>query len=115
MRRDLRLVKKKFSKPTSSTLVAKDGTTLSHVVSLDALPVVPLSPASSDTTLSDEDLSTPLSEEEIHTAISKLTSGRAPGLDGITLEMLSLGGDATVRWLKAIFDTIWATESVPED
>ena len=47
--------------------------------------------------------------------MSKLSSGRAPGLDGIILEMLSLGGDVTVRWLKAIFDTIWATESVPED
>ena len=136
--RDLRLSKKKFSKPASSTLVAKDGTTLQRdgdklnrwaeyfkevancqvdvdVVSLDALPTVPLSPASSGTPPSDEDLSAPLSEEEIHTAISKLCSGRAPGLDGITLEMLSLGGDVTVRWLKAIFDIIWATESVPED
>ena len=37
------------------------------------------------------------------------------GLDGIILEMLSLGWDVTVRWLKAIFDTIWATESFPED
>ena len=47
------------------------------VVSLDALPIVPLSPASSDTPLSNEDLSTPLSEEEIHTAIS---SGGPEGL-----------------------------------
>ena len=29
--------------------------------------------------------------------------------------MLSLGGEVTVHWLKPIFDTIWATESVPED
>ena len=78
-------------------------------------PLSPFYPASSDTPLSDEDLSAPLSEEEIHTTISKLSSRRAPGLDGITLEMLSLGGDVTVRWLKAIFDTIWATEAVPED
>ena len=127
--RDLHLLKKKFSKPASSTLVVKnditlqsDGYKLNHwaeyskevvncqvdvdVVSVDALSVVPLSPASSDTALSDEDLSAPLSEEEIHTAISKLSSGRASGLNRITLEMLSLGRDVTVRWLKAIFDAI---------
>ena len=126
--RDLHLLKKKFSKPGSSTLVAKDASTLQRDgdklnrwaeyfkevvncqvdvdVSLDDLSIVPLSPASSDT---------PLSDEEIHTAISKLTSGRTTGQDGITLEMLSLGWDVTVRWLKAIFDTIWATESFPED
>ena len=136
--RDLHLLKKKFSKPASSTLVVKNDITLQSdgyklnrwaeyskevvncqvdvdVVSVDALSVVPLSPASSDTALSDEDLSAPLSEEEIHTAISKLSSGRASGLNRITLEMLSLGRDVTVRWLKAIFDAIWATESVPED
>ena len=65
--------------------------------------------------LSDEDLSTPISEEEIRTAVSELMSKKAPGLDGITLEMLTLVGDETVRWLKTIFDTIWETESVPED
>ena len=63
----------------------------------------------------DEDLSAPLSEEEIHTAISKLRSGRAPGLDATTSEMLSLGGDVAARLLKAIFNTTWATGSVPED
>ena len=31
------------------------------------------------------------------------------------MEMLSLGGEVTICWLKSIFDTIWATESVPED
>ena len=29
--------------------------------------------------------------------------------------MLSLCGEETVSWLRSIFDTIWATESVPED
>ena len=69
--------------------------------------------SSSDTTLSDHDLSSPLSEEEIITAISELRAGKAPGPDGVSLEILSLGGE--VHWLKSIFDTIWATESVPED
>ena len=47
------------------------------VVPLNVLPIVPLSSASSDTSLSDEDLSAPLSEEGIHTAIS---SGGPEGL-----------------------------------
>ena len=51
----------------------------------------------------------------IVTAISELKSRKAPGLDGISLEMLSLGGGETIRWLKSIFYTIWETESVPRD
>lgn len=47
-------------------------------------------------------------------AISKLRSGKAPGLDGISLEMLRLGGGETTCWLKSLFNTIWATESVPK-
>ena len=85
-------------------------------IPLDNLPVIPPSPPSSVTPLSaDDDLDAPLSEEEISAAISQLRSGKAPGLDGISLEMLLLGGEVTVRWLKSIFDTIWVTESVPKD
>ena len=36
-------------------------------------------------------------------------------MDGISLEMLSLGGGETIHWLKLIFNTIWETESVPRD
>ena len=36
-------------------------------------------------------------------------------MDGISLEMLSLGGGETIRWLKLILDIIWETESVPKD
>ena len=85
------------------------------VIPIEDLPVITPPPISSVTTLSDHDLSSLLSEEEIITAISELRSGKAPGLDGISLEMLSLGGEVTLRWLKSIFDTIWETESVPED
>ena len=135
--RDLRLLGKKFSKPASSNLVAKDGRVLQSdgdklnrwaehfqevvncqinidVIPIEDLPIV-TPHSSSDTTLSDHDLSSPLSEEEIITAISELRAGKAPGPDGVSLEMLSLGGEVTIRWLKSIFDTIWATESVPED
>ena len=47
--------------------------------------------------MSDEDISAPLSEEEIVTAISELKSRKAPGMDKISLEMLSLGGGETIR------------------
>ena len=135
--KDLRLLQRKFSKPTSSTLVAKDGTSVQsdrdklncwakHFeevvncqvnvdVPIDVLPIVSSPSITSDTSLSDDDLSAPLSEEEIITAISELRSGKAPGLDGISLEMLSLGQDASIHWLKSIFDAIWATEPVPTD
>ena len=83
------------------------------VVPIDDLPVV--SSLSNMSPLSDTDLSAPLSEEEIITAISELSSGKVPGLDGISLEMLSLGEDANIYWLKTIFDAIWVTESVPMD
>ena len=53
----------------------------------------------------DEDISAPLSEEEIVTAISELRSGKAPGMNGISLEMLSLGGGETICWLKPICST----------
>ena len=132
------LLQKKFSKLASSTLVAKDGTSVlsdrdklnrwaEHfeegvncqvnvdVVPIDVLPIVSSPSITSDTSLSDDDLSAPLSEKEIITAISELISGKAPGLDGISLEMLSLGKDASIHWLKSIFDAIWATESVPTD
>ena len=84
------------------------------VTPIEDLPIV-TPHSSSDTTLSDHDLSSPLSEEEIITAISELRAGKAPGPDGVSLEMLSLGGEVTIHWLKSIFDTIWATESVLED
>ena len=136
--KDLRLLQKKFSKPASSTLVAKDGTSVQSdrdklnrwaehfeevvncqvnvdIVPIDVLPIVSSPSITSDTSLSDDDLSAPLSEEEIITAISELRSGKAPGLDGISLEMLSLGEDASIHWLKSIFDAIRATESVPTD
>ena len=84
------------------------------VIPLKTPPIV-TTHSSSDTILSDHDLSSPFSEEEIITAISELRAGKAPGPEGVSLEMLSLGGEVTIHWLKPIFDTIWATESVTED
>ena len=128
---------KTFSKPASSNLFAKDTRILQNngdklnrwaelfqevvncqtdidVTHIEDLPIITLH-SSSDSTLSNHDLSSPLSEKEIIYAISELTSGKVPGPDGVSLEMLSLGGEVTIPWLKSIFDTIWATVSVTED
>ena len=48
-------------------------------------------------------------------AISQLRGGRAPGLDGITVEMIKLGGAESVRWFKSLFDAVWQEECVPDD
>ena len=85
------------------------------VVPCKDLPIVSPLFVSSDISMSDKDISAPLSEEEIVTSISELRSRKAPGMDGISLEMLSLGVGETIRWLKSIFNTIWETESVPRD
>ena len=49
------------------------------------------------------------SPRRISTAISQLQSGKVPGLDGISLEMLRLGEEVTVGWLKSIspFEHTW--------
>ena len=44
---------------------------------------------------------------KIHTVILKLRSERAPGIDGISVEMLVLGGAETICWLKTIFEPTW--------
>ena len=110
------VLQKKFSKPASSALVAKDGKTLQSsrdklnrwaehftqevvncqvdidVIPIEDLPVNTLHSTLSDTTLSDHDLSFPLSEKRSScTAISELRSGKASGLERYLL------GDAQSR------------------
>ena len=135
--KELRLLKNHFTKPSSSTITGLDGSPLttdtaklarweehfSSVVncgvevseaSFENLPVI--SPSGHPGEPPDlDDLCAPLSEEEICTAISQLKNSRAPGMDGITAEMIKLGGAESVRWFKSLFDTIWHKEEVPED
>lgn len=135
--RELRLLGRGAAKASSSTLQAVDGTMLisnvnklrrwaehfasvtqcssqvSEVV-LEALPSVQ-APSQNSSPDDDEELCSPITEEEISTAISQMKNGKAPGLDGISSEVLKLGGEASVQWLSSIFATIWAEESVPSD
>ncbi len=53
--------------------------------------------------------------EEVRNSIAKLKSKTAPGMCGVTGEMLKAGGEVTVRWLHSIVNVAWKAGSVPED
>ena len=136
MVRELKLAGRSASKASASILHAADGTVLtsdesklrrwaehftsvtqssSHVseVVLEALPSI--QPPSQNSPIDNEELCSPITEEEISTAIFQMNNRKAPGLDGISSEVLKLGGEASVRWLSSIFTTIWMEETVPSD
>jgi len=55
------------------------------------------------------------SELEVHTAIRKLKNGKAPGLCGITAEMLKASGDLGILWLTSVIKQVWQTGVIPPD
>ena len=60
-------------------------------------------------------LCAPLSEEEIAIALSQTKSGEAPGPDGISVEILKVGGSAFIQWLETVADQVWEDEVVLTD
>ena len=48
-------------------------------------------------------------------AIAKLKNGKAPGICGISAEMLKAGGSAVAEWLHTIINLMWTTGEVPAD
>ena len=56
----------------------------------------------------------PPSLQEVKTAIKCMKSGKAPGADGITAEMLKVDEEETPRLLTEIFNQIWESEEIPE-
>ncbi len=56
-----------------------------------------------------------LDRSEIMEAIRKLKLDKAPGLDGITAEMLKYGGEIVVDWMVWICNLSWEQSNVPED
>jgi len=55
-----------------------------------------------------------IDEDEISKAVNKLNKNKAAGLDGIPAELLQCGGEAVVKGMTQLFNTIWHTEDVPK-
>ena len=138
MIKELRLLKNSFAKVSTPSLFTKDGassvtsdedkrrcwvehfegvvncgTNMSEVV-LQRLPVITPKEDSSVPVLTDDQLGLPRTQEELRIAISQLSNGKAPGEDGITAEILRLGGESVVQWLKHLADCVWCEEAVPK-
>ena len=111
--KELRLLCRQVSKLVVTPLLAKDSSPITSddgklrrwaehfkevvncdsVVSetvLDILPVVACKERPEN--VSDSDLCAPFSEEEVSTAISQMKSGKTPGIDNISAELLKIGG-----------------------
>ena len=59
--------------------------------------------------------STPPTADEISAAIRKLKKNRAPGICGITAELLKSGGAPVISWLLPLFTLIWKYCVIPTD
>ena len=53
--------------------------------------------------------------EEVDKAISRLRSRRAPGICGITSELLKTGGICCSEWLTNVICKAWESGSAPDD
>ena len=56
-----------------------------------------------------------ISEEEVERAISNLKPRKAPGLDGITSEMLKAGGKTVISFLEKLFNQIFDKGIYPKE
>ena len=56
-----------------------------------------------------------VSIENVRKAVKKLKKGKAPGVDGITSEMLHSGGDSVLEWLTRVCRVCIRDERVPND
>jgi len=55
------------------------------------------------------------SATEIEHALGQTASGKSPGVDGITSEVLKNGGPTLLDQLHKLFCVIWEQESVPQN
>ena len=76
---------------------------------LDSLTQIPLNTV---TTLREADSPT---LSEVCKAIRTLKKHRAPGLDGITAELLAGGGKQSALWIHRIITSVWQSGRAPKD
>ena len=60
-----------------------------------------------------KELALPPTKPELETALKQCKSNTAAGIDDLNSNMLKLGAEATVNWLKITSDQIWLEETVP--
>ena len=53
--------------------------------------------------------------EEVKVALARTQSGKAPGPDDVSVELLKLGGDTSLDVLHAIIQKVWVTGDWPDD
>ena len=53
--------------------------------------------------------------DEVRLAVSLLSSGKAPGADGIYLKIIQHGGQKLLEALHKTITTAWDTKTVPQD
>ena len=56
-----------------------------------------------------------VSVEDIRKAVKKIKNGKAPGVDGITSEMLKYGGESVTEWLTRVCNVCFREGRVPKD
>ena len=53
--------------------------------------------------------------EEVASSVRKLNSGKAPGMDGLTAEVLKAGGNTMIDLLHRLILHYWTPESTPQE
>lgn len=59
--------------------------------------------------------STPPSINEIRKALNQMKSRKAPGSDGVTIDILKAGGEPVIRWLFKFFTDVWEKEETTKE
>ena len=62
-----------------------------------------------------DDLCIPIMMEELEKALQETRRGKAPGLDGISPEILKLGGPQLKVHLLSLYNTCWQRQTLPHD
>ena len=65
--------------------------------------------------LAEDDGNDSITVEEVRQVMKQMNNGKAPGDDGIPLELLGAGGECSVQQLLKMFNIAYRSESVPLD